>query len=90
MAFSDNRNMRGSYSQAEFMKETSKQFGRNSEAYHDALGAMKISKVSFSKEFEDFRQLPKFSHKHLAVIHPSPVKRLPPPRRPEPDYEPEV
>ena len=80
--------MRGSYSQAEFMKETSKQFGKNSEAYHDALGAMKISKVSFSKEFEDFRQLPKFSHKHLAVIHPSPVKRLPPLRRPEPDYEP--
>ena len=80
--------MRGSYSQAEFMKETSKQFRRNSEAYHDALGAMKISKVSFSKEFEDFRQLPKFSHKHLAVIHPSPVKRLPPLRRPEPDYEP--
>ena len=38
-------------------------------------------------EFEDFRQLPKFSHVPLAVINPSPVKRVAKPVRPDPDFE---
>ena len=79
--------MKATYNQADFLKETSKTFGRGSEAYHDALNAQKVSKVSFSKEFEEFRQLPKFSHVPLAVIHPSPIKRLANPKRPDPDFE---
>jgi len=64
-----------------------KKYGKNTEAYHDALDAIKVSKVSFSKEFEDFRQLPKYSHIPLAVIHPSPIKRMPRTIRPDPDFE---
>ena len=30
--------------------------------------------VEKAKEFESFRQIPKYSHKPLAVIHPSPTK----------------
>ena len=54
---------------------------------HDALDAIKVSKVSQATEFEDFRQLPKYSHVPLAVIHPSPVKRMAKPMRPDPDFE---
>ena len=57
---------------------------------YDALDAIKVSKVSQATEFEDFRQLPKFSHVPLAVIHPSPVKRMAKPLRPDPDFEAEV
>lgn len=31
-------------------------------------------KVSAAKEFEKFRQIPKYSHSSLAVIHPSPTR----------------
>lgn len=43
------------YTQADFLKETSKQYGRNTDAYYDAIDAMKVAKVSAAKEFEDFR-----------------------------------
>ena len=61
--------------------------GRGTPAQYDALDAIKVSKVSAAREFEDFRQLPKFTHKELAVIHPSPIKRMPKPRRPSPEFE---
>ena len=88
MAFSgSNKNLKGAFNQSDLYRETQKKYGRNTDAYHDALDAIKVSRVSFSKEFEDFRQLPKYSHVPLAVIHPSPIKRMPKPRRPEPDFE---
>lgn len=36
---------------------------------------VKILKVEKAKEFESFRNLPKFSHVPMAVIHPSPRKK---------------
>ena len=90
MAFSGNLNPKyknNFVSQNDIFRETAKQYGRNTEAYHDALDNIKASKVSFATEFEDFRQLPKYSHVPLAVIHPSPIKRLPKPQRPVPDFE---
>ena len=64
-----------------------REHGRHSQALHDALDAIKVSKVSQATEFEDFRQLPKFSHVALGVIHPSPVKRMAKPIRPDPELE---
>ena len=90
MAFSGSANAqrRGNFvSQNDLFRESMKKYGKNSQAYHDALDAIKVSKVSFSKEFEDFRQLPKYSHVPLAVIHPSPIKRMQKPQRPDPDFE---
>lgn len=48
---------------------------------------MSVHKVSEAKEFEAFRNLPKFSKPILGVIHPSPQKKKPPTRRPDPDVE---
>ncbi len=78
---------KGGVSQSDLYNESLKKYGKNTDAYHDALDAIKVSKVSFSKEFEDFRQLPKYSHVPLAVIHPSPIKRMAKPRRPNPEFE---
>ncbi len=36
---------------------------------------VKILKVEKAKEFETFRNLPKFTHVPMAVIHPSPRKK---------------
>ena len=43
--------------------------------------------MSKAREFEDYKRLPKFNHVPMAVIHPSPVKKRAPPKRPEPDLE---
>lgn len=32
-------------------------------------------KVNKAKEYESFLQIPKFSHAHMAVIHPPPFKK---------------
>jgi len=36
---------------------------------------VKLLKVEKAKEFESFRNLPKFNHVPMAVIHPSPRKK---------------
>ena len=36
---------------------------------------VKFLKVEKAKEFESYRNLPKYSHIPLAVIHPSPRKK---------------
>lgn len=36
---------------------------------------VKFLQVEKAKEWESYRNLPKFSHKTLAVIHPSPRKK---------------
>lgn len=87
MAFLKAKRNPDSYLQADSMKETLKKFGKNTDAFHEAMNAIKVSKVSFSKEFEDFRRLPKYTHVPLAVIHPSPIKRLAHPKRPKPEFE---
>lgn len=46
-----------------------------------------VHKISEAHEFEDFRNIPKFTKPHLAVIHPSPVKKKPPASRPELEFE---
>ena len=74
-------------SQNDLFRESIKQHGRGTPAHFDAMDAIKVTKVSAAREFEDFRQLPKFTHKTLAVIHPSPIKRMAKPRRPSPDFE---
>lgn len=74
-------------SQGDLYRETLKAYGKGTDAHFDALDAIKVTKVSAAKEFEDFRRLPKYSHVPLAVIHPSPVKRHSKPRRPSPDFE---
>ena len=73
--------------QSDLFRDSLKMHGKNSQAYYDALDAIKVSKTSAAHEFEDFRQLPKYSHVPLAVIHPSPIKRMPKPRRPDPEFE---
>jgi hypothetical protein len=46
--------------------------------------SVKYHKVEKAREFEQYRQLPKYSHISLAVIHPSPIKKLPPAREVSP------
>jgi len=41
---------------------------------------VRFLKVEKAKEFEGYRQIPKYSHIPLAVIHPSPRKKRTPPR----------
>lgn len=82
-----NSRQNGGVSQNDLFRESLKLHGRNTPAHYDAMDAIKVTKVSAATEFEDFRQLPKFTHKTLAVIHPSPIKRMPKPRRPSPDFE---
>jgi hypothetical protein len=43
-------------------------------------------KVEKAKEFESYKRLPKFSHKPLAVINPSPRKKVSPPRPKSPTF----
>ena len=45
---------------------------------------VKFTKVEKAKEFESYRQLPKYSHVPLACIHPSPRKKRTPPREASP------
>jgi len=46
---------------------------------------VKLLKVEKAKEFESFRNLPKFSHVPMAVIHPSPRKKKPVEKSPTPN-----
>ena len=46
---------------------------------------VKLLKVEKAKEFESFRNLPKYKHVPLAVIHPSPRKKVRPSRSPTPN-----
>jgi hypothetical protein len=46
---------------------------------------VKFLKVEKAKEFESYRNLPKYSHVPLAVIHPSPRKKRVPTRSPTPN-----
>lgn len=91
MAYSGSANKYGrqnnNVSQNDLYRQSIKIHGKGTPAQFDALDAIKVSKVSQAHEFEDFRQLPKFTHKELAVIHPSPIKRMPKPRRPSPEFE---
>ena len=48
---------------------------------------MHVNKVSQAKEFESFRNIPKFSKPNLAVIHPSPKKKHRQPMRADPNLE---
>ena len=52
-----------------------------------ALTEMHVHKVSEAKEFEGFRNIPKFSKPVLAVIHPSPTKKRPPVRKADLEFE---
>ena len=58
------------------------QFKRNKMSV-DRTNSVKFMVVSKAKEFEVFKNLPKYSHVPMAVIHPSPKKKarvpLPPP-----------
>lgn len=47
----------------------------------------KIHEIEKAKDFEKFRQLPKFTHVPYAVIHPSPRKRQTPSPPPNPDLQ---
>jgi len=44
----------------------------------------KLSEVEKAKYWEPFRNLPKYKHKEMAVIHPSPIKKKAPlpPKKP--------
>jgi len=64
-----------------------KQHGKDTRAYFDGLDALKVTKVSNARETLDCYQLPKYSHVSLGVIHPSPVKRMVKPVRPDFEYE---
>ena len=68
--------MSNTVSQGELFRETQKMYGRGTDAHFDALNAIKVNRVSAATEFEDFRRLPKYTHVPLAVIHPSPIKRM--------------
>jgi hypothetical protein len=46
---------------------------------------IKFHEVAKAREFESFRNLPKFSHVPMAVIHPSPKKAFKPDPEPTPD-----
>jgi hypothetical protein len=46
---------------------------------------VKLLKVEKAKEFETFRNLPKFNHVPYAVIHPSPRKKSRPSMSPTPN-----
>jgi hypothetical protein len=46
---------------------------------------VKLLKVEKAKEFESFRNLPKFTHVPMAVIHPSPRKKRPANKSPTPN-----
>ena len=73
--------------QKELFRESMKKYGKDTPAYYDGLDALKVTKVSHARETEDCYQLPKYSHVALGVIHPSPVKRMTKPTRPDPDFE---
>ena len=62
-------------------------FGKMSGATEAAFAQINVHNVSQAKEYEAFRCLPKFNHVSMAVIHPSPKKKRPVPRKPEPDFE---
>jgi len=91
MAFSgtggSNKFRQSQTSQAELYRENLKAYGKGTDAYYDATEAIKVQRVSAATEFEDFRRLPKYTHIPLAVIHPSPIKRMMKPRRPDCDFE---
>lgn len=61
-----------------------------SQATRDALDSIHVRHVSQAKEYEDFKQLPKFNHVPLAVIHPTNRRKMREPVRPTPDMEKEI
>ena len=64
--------------------------GKMSRATREALDAIHVKHVSQAKEFETYKQIPKFSHIPLAVIHPSNRLKKRQPVRPTPDMEKEI
>jgi hypothetical protein len=48
--------------------------------------SVKFIKIEKAKEYKDYQRMPKFDHKALAVIHPSPRKKLTPPREESPTF----
>ena len=52
-----------------------------STATQNAMANLRVTHVSNAREFEDFRRIPKFNKAPLAVIHPSPTKKRPQPRK---------
>ena len=72
--------MSGSFSQAG-------KFGKMSNATEQAFAQINVQHVSQAKEFEEFRRLPKFNHVPMAVIHPSPKKKRPGPKKQAADFE---
>jgi hypothetical protein len=48
--------------------------------------AVKFIKIEKAKEFKDYQRMPKFDHKPLAVINPSPRKKRSPPREESPTF----
>ena len=61
-----------------------------SKATREALDAIHVKHVSQAKEYETFKQLPKFSHIPLAVIHPAVRDRRRAPIKATPDMEKEI
>lgn len=64
--------------------------GQMSQATQDALNAIHVRHVSQAKEYEDFKQLPKFNHVPMGVIHPTNRRKVRDPVRPTPDMEKQV
>ena len=80
----------GSYSQAgtaNFSTVGAGKYGKMSNATEKALAQINVQHVSQAKEFEEFRRLPKFNHVSMAVIHPSPKKKKPAPKKPIHNFE---
>lgn len=50
------------------------------------FNSLKHMQVTKAKEFETYKNLPKFTHVPMAVIHPSPRKLKKPDPSPEPDF----
>ena len=61
-----------------------------SQATRDALDAIRVKYESQAREYETYKQLPKFSHVPLAVIHPTPKIKKRTPLKPTPDMEEEI
>lgn len=48
--------------------------------------AIKFIKVEKAKEMKDYQRMPKFDHKPMACINPSPRKKRSPPREESPTF----
>ena len=86
----ERRRSQMSYNSGTVMSQTMTGTGKMSQATRDALDAIKVKHVSQAREYETFKQLPKFDHVSLAVIHPTSRQRKRVPVRPTPDMEKEI